>query len=217
MPTERLDNAAHTEIPRYSVCAIEDEKTRFLKHVGLSSGDQYAKRGDCILWTHMQPPFRSGKKDRHGVPTHLVAYFSLTQDQISIIDQFIEIYDEEVKPYYCDISKQYVIHPAKKEPTKDNPCRRFSCAGFVLEAYLIAGIILLGNPDSLPKVNDEFIMFHYETGRDRFSEFGLEGDGPWPVLLPGYVFHAFSDAIVVAGRNGTSFQPEEEHAFATFP
>ncbi|MCL2623705.1 MAG: hypothetical protein FWD31_08580 [Planctomycetaceae bacterium] len=212
MPTERLDKVNETEIFKYSACAteIEVEGKNFIDHVGLSSEDQSATYAAMINWTHMAPPFRSGKD----YCVHLAASFDLSEDEILQIGHFIETYDEETKPFPRE-RMQYVIYPAKKEPTKNNPCRRFSCAGFVIEAYRFAGIILLDNLDLLPKRDLEFIKLYYREvdclGPKLLSRLGLDELGSWPVLLPGYVFHAFADEI--ARRNGIPFQPEEKHAF----
>lgn len=81
---------------------------------------------------------------------------------------------------------------------------RFSCAGFVLEAYNKARIKLL-DLSGLPMVDMAVIALAYpqqtrliENGRVSADAMGLEGNGPWPVLLCGYLFHALNrdpDAI----------------------
>jgi hypothetical protein len=73
---------------------------------------------------------------------------------------------------------------------------RFSCAGFAFEAYKAARILLL-DTNSLPAVDMATINLAYplqarlmESGRVSSESLGLEGNGPWPVLFCGYLFHA---------------------------
>ena len=75
---------------------------------------------------------------------------------------------------------------------------RFSCAGFVLEAYRKARIRFLDSK-ALPPVDKEIIRSCYplqirlmEDGKISPEDLGLEGAGPWPVLLCGYLFHALN-------------------------
>lgn len=74
---------------------------------------------------------------------------------------------------------------------------RFSCVGFVLEAYRMARISLL-RLDDLPLVEMADIAAAYpqtrliRCGAISANALGLDGNGPWPVLLCGYVFHSLN-------------------------
>ena len=75
---------------------------------------------------------------------------------------------------------------------------RFSCAGFVFEAYKRARITLL-DLSALPLADMAVIAVGYpqqthliNRGLVRAGDLGLDGDGPWPVLLCGYLFHALN-------------------------
>ena len=68
---------------------------------------------------------------------------------------------------------------------------RFSCAGFVLEAYKKARIKLL-DPNALPTVDIAVIRLCYplqirlmDNGRVSRDDLGLAGDGPWPCSFAG--------------------------------
>jgi hypothetical protein len=95
----------------------------------------------------------------------------------------------------------YCILP-HAEPYREDDGRyvrtRFSCAGFVLEAYKLARIALL-EPDGLPMVGMDVLRLAYPiqmrllgSGRINADSLGLTGDGPWPVLLCGYLFHSLN-------------------------
>ena len=87
--------------------------------------------------------------------------------------------------------------------------RRFSCVGFVLEAYRSAEIDLITTGDdstgiNLPIVDTETLRDAYPDLfrildnpklHDKFcfrglSDLGLEEGGVWRILMPGYLFHS---------------------------
>lgn len=75
-----------------------------------------------------------------------------------------------------------------------------------MEAYADAGIDLIDTDCDWPLVDIGTLFSAYEElGRiernpgllERFpflgrEELGIAGDGPWPVLLPGYIFHSMA-------------------------
>jgi len=92
--------------------------------------------------------------------------------------------------------------------------RKFSCAGFVLAAYEeAAGIVLLVPEASLPEVNKEIVIATWmpalpdEVQTRIFRNIGLEGPGPWRLLLPGYLFHALKQWT---GFGTAPYQPKPE-------
>jgi hypothetical protein len=92
---------------------------------------------------------------------------------------------------------------------------RFSCAGFVAEAYERARIRLV-REDRLPKVDLDLIKAAYPDfaswlDRSEFREsLGLEGDGDWPVLLCGYLFHAVNREADIIRREPYTPKPGDE-------
>ncbi len=97
--------------------------------------------------------------------------------------------------------QMYCVHPHASPFYEDDgryARMRFSCAGFVFEAYKKARIELLDSND-LPMVDIAVIRLAYpghvrlmEAGKISPEALGLEGSGPWPVLLCGYLFHALN-------------------------
>lgn len=99
----------------------------------------------------------------------------------------------------------YVAHPPICEVVDPDTGRfmgrRFSCVGFVLWCYRQVGIELLAPFDS--PAYPRFDLGHLTrvwpelrnlAGRPGFlTQIGLNpADAPWPVVVPGYVFHALN-------------------------
>jgi hypothetical protein len=195
MPAQRLGNQP-VSVRKYDVAAQDSDATPdFVGHVGLSDEQRDDVRSDSeISLVHMRPPLRRGDA---GCPVHAIGTAGLTASQLRQMGVFV---DEHVSEYEAERIrglKQYVIHPHVREPDADVPCRRFSCAGFVIEAYRDAGLdLIVTEAARLPGVTLETLLSAYPDLSDRLrntakrSLFGLEGQGPWPVTLAGYVLNA---------------------------
>lgn len=91
---------------------------------------------------------------------------------------------------------QYIIDPPYKDECDPNTgvrrYRRYSCAGFVIDGYRQVNIELLQlDASSLPEVDRQTIESAYAgVSRELLDQFGLHGDGPWRIILAGYVLHA---------------------------
>ena len=143
---------------------------------------------------HMGPPLT---QEDERTPIHAIGSAGLTAGQIRQIGVFV---DEQMAEYEAEKlrkHKQYVICPHVKEPDSECSCRRFNCAGFVVEAYRDAGIDLVTtDADSLQPVSLETLshafpdMARYLRSPRLRVKYGLNGNVPWPVLLAGYVITA---------------------------
>ena len=83
--------------------------------------------------------------------------------------------------------------------------RRFSCVGFVIEAYRAAGIdLLITDENDLPLISYQELRRVYPLlGRlatNRRKQFGIVGDGPFRIVLPGYLFHSLTRTYGVIRR-----------------
>ena len=74
---------------------------------------------------------------------------------------------------------------------------RFSCAGFVLYCYKEGAKINLLDPDhsKFPRIDRNILAQIYDPDRMRMFDrrrqrAGLQGTGPWPIILCGYVLHS---------------------------
>jgi hypothetical protein len=171
----------------------EDGQTPFVKHLGLCAKNETYPR-DNVVVNHMGPPLEINGR----MSADVVARADLLDDERRRIKVFI---DRHVGEHLTEGLRQlnsYCIHPhAKDEPASDGTriYTRFNCAGFALEAYHFAGIHPI-DISAIPAIDLASLTRAYPiasrlTGPLRVM-FGIDGDGPWPVLLPGYVIHALN-------------------------
>ena len=81
-----------------------------------------------------------------------------------------------------------------------------------------AGIVLLHyDPNGLPSVEWNTLLEIYGSmidGRERLrAKLGIAGDGPWKIVLSGYVFHALNRPIQQIRSTPYVVQNIEEAAF----
>jgi hypothetical protein len=200
MPAQRLGTQP-VSIHKYDVAAQDSASTpHFVRHVGLADEQQHDVRSNSeISLAHMGPPLMRGHS---GNPVHVIGKAGLTASQIRQIGVFVDEHLSEYQAEKVRRHKQYVIHPHVREPDAEVPCRRFSCAGFVIEAYRDADLELLATATArLPSVDLDTLTNAYSElagvlrSPTRRSRFGLEGDGPWPVVLAGYVMNALNRTV----------------------
>ena len=211
MPAQRL-NQQTANIRRFDVVGQDSEGVvHFVRHLGLSSEqrDQLHSH-DTISLTYMGPPLEHGSAPG---PVHSLGTVPLTADEIQQINVFVDELISEYRAHNARDGRQYVIRPhVQRECAADGTvlCLRFNCAGFVIEAYRLAGInLVLTADDEIPGVSLETLVSAYpdmeaHLHNPKFrSRYNLSGDGPWPVVLAGYVLNALV--------------PEEAELRATFP
>lgn len=177
--------------------AASDE--HFIGHIGLSieQRDDLTFSSRVVHLAHMGPPLtRDADDDVESID--VVGSTNLTSDEQMRIETFVDELETEYESQKARAKRQYVIHPHFVEYDEDQyPFPRFNCGGFVVEAYREIDIDLIRTGDfSLPAVDLDTLIKAYPAQerrlrRQSFRElYGLTGDGPWPVLLAGYVIHA---------------------------
>ena len=195
MPAWRLDDQ-NCSIRRYDVAGQDsDSQPEFVRHVGLCEEDSDTMwLGSELVLSHMGPPLETGSE---GNPIQSVGTVPITYDQQQQIRVFLDELSSEYEAQRARPKRQYIICPHAAPPNETIPFRRFNCAGFVIEAYRDAGIDLITtDDDSLPGVTLEVLVHAYpehsqQLADDKLREFfGLPGDGPWPVVLAGYVMNS---------------------------
>lgn len=206
MPSYRV-NGSKVEFNIFDVVGKDGSEVGFIAHTGLvESPDTQSLIKVAII--DMGPPLHGP-----GNPTLLDAdaagCANLTDDETRKIKVFIDRHEYEHRGF-LELGKtkliafapqMYCVHPHSSEFREDDgryARTRFSCAGFVMEAYRNARITLL-RIDSLPMVDIETIKLAYpwierlmDKGRLSREALGLEGEGPWPILFCGYLFHALN-------------------------
>jgi hypothetical protein len=210
MPACRLpaSPADAITLKKYDVVGKDSsEEHDFTAHAALCRDDVVrVHRQARLSVVHMRPPF--GQTDILS-PVHAAATAELTEDERRQMATFVDrVAGEFAANRIRKRTEQYTIYPdVRPEREQDGTVRywRFSCSGFVRAAYTIAGIALLParqeSPFSAPRVPDVTVATlkqAYGALADRLDDpeerakFGLSGDGPWSVVLPGYIFHAMN-------------------------
>lgn len=206
MPSSRVEEPT-VSLSIYDVVGKDGGEDGFISHAGLaeSSGSHIAGRLPVL---DMGPPLH-GQSGLAQMEASVVGSAILTDDEERKIQTFIDRHANEHRAFQeiegarliVVASQMYCIHP-HMSPYDEEDGRyvrmRFSCAGFVFEAYKTARIKLL-DTDALPKIEMELIKSAY-PGQTRLMEtrtisqesLGLEGSGPWQVMLCGYLFHALN-------------------------
>lgn len=211
MPAHRL-SLEPADLRRFDVIGQDAEGVaHFVRHLGLSSEQRNQLRShETISLTHMGPPLQHGLA---GSPVHVIGTVPLSADEIQQINVFVDELHSEYQAHNARRHRQYVVRPhvlPKRDSDGTVLFLRFNCAGFVIEAYRSAGINLVGMADDeIPGSSLEALLHAYPDMakylqdikyRER-EDVNLPGDGPWPVMLPGYVLNALQrqEDVIRAG------------------
>ncbi len=206
MPSLRVTEAT-ISLAIFDVVGKDGTQPRFVGHAGLvPRSGSHQKASVPIL--DMAPPLH-GTSFPSRIRADVVGGAFLNDDEVHKIKAFVDRHEGEHMAFQLLSTRQvlirapqmYAIHPHASPLTESDgryTRTRFSCAGFVFEAYKKARIVLV-DLDSLPLVNRSTIELGYpqhmrliESGRINGEDLGLRGDGPWPILLCGYLFHALN-------------------------
>ena len=211
MPSNRVSGVT-LSLNVFDVVGQDSAQSGFVGHAGLAESAGSKNVGQITV-LDMGPPLH-GHGASGQVRADVVGSAELTDDELRKIKTFVDRHANEHTVFsHFSMSQliqaapqMYCVHPHVSPLYEDDgryARTRFSCAGFVLEAYNKARIKLL-DLNGIPMVDMAVIALAYpqtrliESGRISADALGLEGDGPWPVLLCGYLFHALNrdpDAI----------------------
>lgn len=189
----------------YDVVGSDGERPRFICHVGLAESEAVCE-STAVPVLDMSPPLHA-----HGraisIAAHAVGRAELSDDEVQKIRTFVDQHASEhlalmslgTTAVLRRAAEMYCVHPHAAPFTEEDgryARMRFSCAGFVFEAYKFARIVLV-DLETMPLVDLQLIESAYPTqfrwlqsGRITLDSLGLHGTGPWPVLLCGYLFHS---------------------------
>ncbi len=181
---------------RFDVVGMHSETSSgFVQHVALlNTDDREVKCADTVRVIHMGPPLETDKQ----LSADVAGRIPLTNDEINGINTWIAKVEDEYQAVNAGKLKQYVINPPWKDIRDENTgvrrYRRYSCAGFVLDAHLRVNVsLLMIDKEALPEVPRKTLEAAYPNvfrNPDLLNRFGLQGNGPWRVVLAGYVLHA---------------------------
>lgn len=176
-------------------------------HVGLLAEASALLAGTASVH-HMGPPVELPGE----IESHVVGWLDdLTDDEREGLEDWLAEVKTRVEAGGLRGFAAYVAVPSvvRDDTTGRSIVTRYSCAGFVAEAYREgAGVPLLVEDQALPEVHRELLERVWGAREVRLgSRFGLGGAGPWRVLLPGYLLHAMR-----AGRAGFPYTPSPTDA-----
>ena len=200
MPAVRLSGIQSAMVATFDIVAKDGPSSRsnFLTHVGLYRGDpRRVSNAQGVNIVHMIPPLRTGAME-----VHALGGAEFDEDDLHLMRQFVDSTDLEIakqeklkKP--LKPLEVYTIRPHYIKASPEKPYRRFSCSGFVFEAYKFIGIVLV-DLKKLPDVDLETLVRAYPEQERRLRRkklrelFNLSGDGPWAVLLPGHIINSLN-------------------------
>jgi len=198
LPSNRVTDPT-VNIKQFDVVGADGKIARFVRHVGMSliTGPQNSNEVPVV---DMAPPLKSSEKMKADV----FGTADLTADEERKLKSFIDRHVSEHQSAQIlnrtTLNEAYCIMP-HCAPLREDDGRivrmRFSCSGFVYEAYRRARIELV-DIKSLPLHNLDTIKLAYPDCANLLErpgvchKLGLNGKGPWPVLLCGYLFHAMA-------------------------
>jgi hypothetical protein len=187
----------------------------YVGHVGLlRTGNTLAFNTHARVF-HSGPPLEIGQLHASTgqpvlgeIPVHLVGWIDdLEIEEWSGIQAWIEDVRTRISPGLNPLTNYRIDPPFREVPDlitgRIINCE-YSCVGFVMRCYEVgAGIVLLNHdPSVLPPVGPDVLRDIYGEVLDRIRQrpstgtgLGLPGDGPWRIVLSGYVFHALNRPI----------------------
>lgn len=204
MPSYRVTEPT-VSLSRFDVIGQDGDEPGYVGHVGLAevAGPSSSV---AVPVCEMGPPLR-GSNASGQMQCNVLGSATLTNSEIQKIKAFIDRHANEHESF-LQVSRSQLIQAVPEiyciiphaSPLRETDGRytrtRFSCAGFVLEAYKKARMTLI-DVNNLPSVDMAVIASAYplqvrliENGRVSREALGLDGEGPWPVLLCGYLFHS---------------------------
>jgi hypothetical protein len=213
VPAQMVPKHPGMFVPRYSIVGRypSEPGSRFVQHVALIRDEGAASHGAELAVWEMGPPLTAGTNSLSRIQkdatcaAHVVGWLSFTSDERDGITDWLAEIDKQLRPSTVSgLAEQYTVSLRPEDQwhrdEKQVPLyRRFSCVSFVLAAYLDgAGINLVdtSRPDLLPEVGLDTVARAYGEHLRRLerirAQVGVPGDGPWRILLAGYLCHAMN-------------------------
>jgi hypothetical protein len=199
MPVQRLGSHGGTRFDLIGHCHGGGED---VTHVGLLATASDVTAGGNVAGLQM------GAKLYVEPPTNIVAHIAgtlpLSREQAEGLEEWIA----EVRTLAAVCV--YIALPAAEFVSDSQSGRRkhwkFSCAGFVETAYSAgAGVRLVVDETKLPLLELTTvkriwapvlnILEDEKLQRKFLDKYGLKGNGPWKVLVPGYLLHALQRRV----------------------
>jgi len=204
------------------------EPKGFVQHVALLVAQCEVSSASQVSVWHMGPPLRvtdpgaSASVPAGECRADLVIEIPLAADDRNAMLHWKSKVEKERRP--SALFQQYVIDPPIvwiRSETGRKLYRRFSCAGFVMSCYASAGIFILNQETDFPAASLADVERAYpqlrrllqmapaaqaKLGFRDLADFGIPGDGPWQIVLAGYIFHS-CHRLTAATHRLTPYSP----------
>lgn len=216
MSAGRLDGTPKS-VHRFNVLTQSETDTDLMTHALLcnESDERQVCSDDRIRVVHMGPPLLTDKEE-----VHAFGDANLSDVQSRKIKTFLDsrMLERKAEKKRCQLAgtdyrkAQYCIHPESMKPDRHTPFWRFSCVGFVTEAYEAARIVLLDKARPLMTLDDLRVMFPgrddtFDDPKER-KRLGIDEGSPWPIALAGYLMNAMNRPISeINGPNAKPYRP----------
>jgi hypothetical protein len=180
------------------------ESSQFVRHAALLREAANLRSASEVAVWHMGPPVSLSTGSPQWCRCELIGQIELSNEEIEAIDDWIASVSTQYTGFPILPFQQYVVAPhmvwVKSE--EGRPLRqRFSCVGYVIEAYRSAEIDLVDvTVSQLPLVDRSVCENIYPQLAELLDKPELAerlgivqempATGPLPVLLPGYLFHS---------------------------
>lgn len=217
------DQSENVVFPDFSIVGLfSTELPKFVKHVALMDGDNSLPNEVRVY--HMGPPLVSNPRDGAVSPEnrlltpHLAVTLNLNEDQLVKLARWAARIATEEGP--VDERRNTILPAVRIEysETGQPKFHRFSCAGYVFAAMQQIDIPLC-DEQAIPTIGTSLLQLVYRDlntliDRPKLRKYmGIGSDAPWPVLLPGYLFHGADHFL--AGH--PSLKPEVDMAHYPHP
>ena len=196
------DLTSPIRVQRFVVVGKYSRNRPFVRHAAILNAETEFK-GECkVILSHVGPPI----ENQYTGDCHIVGQIGLSNEEIEAVADWLASIETQYTPTKILRFQQYVVAPhmvwVKSE--EGRPLRqRFSCVGYVIEAYAAANVSLIDS-ESLPDAEMKDVETAYpdlyglldnpklakRLGFKGLDDLGLVGPGPWKVALPGYLFHS---------------------------
>lgn len=179
----------------FDVLGQDNGRPNFIRHLGLASVPGSEERVRVSVY-EMGPPLQASGF----ISADVQATATLNDDESRKIRSFIDQHQGEHEARRLGTFGGYCVFPHVREEFEDDGTylySRFSCAGFVVEAYRFAGIDLI-DLETVPSADLDAVAEAYPDYRERLADerwqkrLGIEEGFPVPIVFCGYVIHSLN-------------------------
>lgn len=215
--TQKLGSSVSVFGSKYAIIGVHAEKVEhFVNHVAILAEPSSLSFGTKVKVWHVGPPIIAAGSANEAAgsefsPTacdaHVIGDIVLDEGECNAILTWMRGIRPEHRGTRLDFGV-YTVCPhvtyEVSEIGKRLGPRRFSCSGFVIEAYRAARLELI-DTNRLPLVGENEVAAAFpglvwiesldeeRHAKYRFKgreDLGLSGQGPWPIALPGYLLQS---------------------------